>query len=260
MNKRSDTIEVPRALISVVSSDIPEFISVHALSRIDYGVRVLVEPATVEDWELIEIYSNLMEEGGLLSQVSVIYPDQHLTLCVDGMDRVNIRINQVTTRNSSNPGDDENPIWPEISLNSSDFSIGSGTKNSSPQCVLLVQDTEMIVEPKTRPRKKMISWLDPLRVIPSDLDWGLSFDKLSTLTGRGPFSVDPGCVLLKTEQWPFETEWAQIRSQDSKQIRIVRIMTSSRIPRNSAGTPITSYFQSKFRFDFTSNTNLRYLR
>ncbi len=226
-----------------MKGDVPEFVSVYALSRIEYAVQVLVEPASVEDWELLEIYSNLMEEGGLLRQVSVIYPKQPLALRVDGIDRVNIRVKEVRTQDSPDPGNDENPIWPDLPSISSGCGQRSREEKSSPKCVLLIQNTEMIVEPKTRQKKKNPSWSNPFQLIPSDLDWGRSLSKLSSLTGRDPFHVDPGCVLVKTEQWPFESEWAQIKSHNSDQMRVVRIMTSPDVPRSSAGMSIASYFR-----------------
>ena len=234
----ADTIEVPRNLISNVDDSVPEFVSVYALSRIEYAAQVLVEPVSVEDWELLEIYSNLMEEGGLLRQVSVIYPEQTLQLRVDGIDRVNIRVKEVKTQDSPDPGNDENSIWPDLPSNQR-----STEKNSSPKCVLLIQDTEMIVEPKTRQQKKDPSWSNPFRLIPSDFDWGVSLAKLSSLTGRDAFHVGPGCVLVKTEEWPFDTEWARIKSNDSDETRVVTIMTSPEVPRSSAGMSIACYFR-----------------
>jgi len=233
-SSEQDTIEVPRTMLSDISNDIPDYVSVHALSRIDYGNRVLVEPATVEDWELLDIYSNLIEEGGLLSQVSVIYPTQHLAIRIDGVDRVKIRVSEVTSRECSNPENDVHQIWPDFSSDGSSFSNRPEEKKLLPQCVLLIQDTEIIVEPKTRLTRKNTPWLDPLRLIPSDADWGASFEKLSKTTGRDSFHVEPGCVLVEAEQWPFESEWAQIRSDNPNQMRIVRVVTSSRIPRNNA--------------------------
>lgn len=246
-------------MLPVLSNGIPEFVSVHVLPRVDYGTQVVVEPATVADWELLEIYSNFMEEGGLLSQVSVVYPKQQLAIRIHGIDVVNIRVKQVTTRASSNTIDDVDSIWPDVSSTGNGLSKLSEEKNPLPQCVLLIQDTEMIVEPKARPRKESTEWLDPFQLIPSDLDWGASVDKLSTLTGRIPFHVDPGCVLVKTERWQFKTEWAQIMSEDSNQMRVVRVMTSSRVPKYTAGRSIASDFKDKFLQYAPSMTNNRSL-
>lgn len=233
-SSEQDVIEVPRSMLSVISNHIPEFVTVHPLSRVGYGMRVLVEPATVEDWELLEIYSDFMEKGGLLSQVSVIYPKQQLTIRIDGNDRVKIRVKEITTLSSLNLGNVASSVWPDISSEGSTFGKRTQDGSSLPQCVLLIEDTEMIVEPKTRQRKKNVPWLHPFRLIPSDFDWGSSFKNLSKITGRSSFYVDPGCVLVNTEQWPFESEWAQLRPENSDQMRVVRVMNSSRVPRHNA--------------------------
>lgn len=206
---------------------------------------MLVEPATVEDWELLEIYSNFMEEGGLLGQVSVVYPGQHLAMRIGGLDRVRIRVKEVTSRVTSNPTNDVHQIWPDISSEGTSSSKHHKKKKSPPKCVLLIQDTEMVVESKSRRRKRTPSWLDPFRLIPSDMDWGSSFEVLNRLTRRGSFHVDPGCILVKADEWPFESEWAQIKPDDSNELRLVRVMTSSRIPRNNAGTVVVSYFTKR---------------
>ena len=234
LTKPIDVIEVPRSMLSDLSSGVPDFVSVHALTRVDYGMRVLVEPATVEDWELLEIYGAFIEDGGLLSQVSLVYPFQKLTLRIGGMDRATIRVTEIFTGAFSGPGNDVPLVWPDVSSKGSGGN-GSNEYNSSPKCALLIQDTEIVVKPKTRSKKKIPSWSDPFRLIPSDADWGESFGKLTMLTGRGSFHVDPGCVLIKTEQWPFQSIWAQIKSDRSNQISVVRVVTSSRIPPQNAG-------------------------
>jgi hypothetical protein len=41
----------------------PEYVFVEALRCLEHGSRVLVEPLTTKDWELLEIHSEAMEEG-----------------------------------------------------------------------------------------------------------------------------------------------------------------------------------------------------
>mmetsp|Transcript_120792 Transcript_120792/g.246818 ORF Transcript_120792/g.246818 Transcript_120792/m.246818 type:complete len:888 (+) Transcript_120792:15-2678(+) len=144
-----------------------------------------------------------------------------------------IRVTEIFTGAFSGPGNDVPLVWPDVSSKGSGGN-GSNEYNSSPKCALLIQDTEIVVKPKTRSKKKIPSWSDPFRLIPSDADWGESFGKLTMLTGRGSFHVDPGCVLIKTEQWPFQSIWAQIKSDRSNQISVVRVVTSSRIPPQNA--------------------------
>ena len=216
-----DVIELPRSMVlglEGIPHNLPEFVSVHALSCVKHGTRVLVEPATVEDWELLEIYSDFVERGGLLSQVSVIYQKQNLTLRVNGIDRVQVQVTEATGSSLVTNCAKEDSTRPL-------------------SCVLLIQDTEVIVSPKVRPKKKVIPWSSPLRLIPSDVDWGTSCATLSRLTNVEAIYVEPGCVFVHCDQWPFEIQWAQIKLENTtlNQMRVVRVMTSSKIPPNDAG-------------------------
>jgi len=157
---------------------------------------------------------------------------------VGGVDRVQIMVNEVTTRSSSSPQiNAPSSIWPDISVGDDSYSsVFLKGDETSPRCALLIQDTEVIVSPKTRSRKKKIPWSRPLRLIPGDSDWGASLEKLSSLTKRKSFHVEPGFVLVHTDQWKFEIKWAQIKADDSdsNETRVVGVRTSSRIPQNNA--------------------------
>jgi len=237
-----EVIELPRSLISSESGE--EIVLVRALSCVEYGVRVLVEPETVEDWELLEMYGDFMEEGGLLNQVSVIYPNQTITLRIgDGNDRVRIRVVEATgdTNFNRNGISTECLVWPELPPVRRGSSSNRDNEDESrrPPCVLLIQDTEVIVTPKPRPSKNIPSWSSPLQLIPSDIDWGTSFSTLLNASKRNDtFRVEPSCVLIHHDQWPYESEWAHIQVEHSissdRITRIVRVTTSSRIPRKNA--------------------------
>jgi hypothetical protein len=222
MSVIDDIIEIPRSIVSGlvgIPHNLPEFVSVHALSCVEHGTRVLVEPVTVEDWELLEIYSDFVEQGGLLSQVSVIYQDQNLTLRVgDGIDRVKVKVTEATGSSLGTTCAKEDSIRPL-------------------SCVLLIQDTEVIVSPKARSTKKVLPWSSPLRLIASDIDWGTSCATLSRLTNMEAIYVEPGCVLVHCDQWPFESRWARIKPENPtlNQMRVVRVTTSSKMPPNDAG-------------------------
>ena len=177
-----------------------------------------------------------MKDGGLLSQVSVIYATQNLTVRINEFERVKIRVKEITTRASSNTADKTHPVWPDISTNSSDLGKRLKPTKTSLNCVLLIQDTEIFVEPKTRPKKINARWMGPFRLIPCDVDWGASLHILSKLTELKSFHIEPGCVLVKTEEWPFESEWAHVKPQNSNKMRVARVVTSSQIPKENAGT------------------------
>lgn len=241
-SSKKDVIEVPRSLLSVTTcDDIPKIVSVHVLSRIEYGVQVLVEPLSFKDWELLEVYCASVKEGGLLSQVSVVYLNQNLTVRINEFDRVKIRVKEITAEVSLNAEDKTHPFWPDFSSDDNDSSKYLKLMNTYRKCLLLIQDTEIIVEPKTRPKTIYTSWLDPFRLIPSDAEWGASLQILSTLTKRSSLHVEPGCVVVETEDWPFDVEWAHIRPEYSNETRVIRVVTSSQIPKKNAGTPIASH-------------------
>ena len=221
-----------------ISQNIPEFVSVNVLSSAEYASSVLVEPTTIEDWHFMSIFGEFFEQGGLLSQVSLIYPDQILTLRVGVKDRVSVRVIEAKGSLSNSRINSVPSILPDVSFDT----INSRSNHThediaSPPCLLLIQDTEIIVSPKARS-----TWSKPFRLIPSDMDWGNSLEALSGVTKREAFNVEPGCILVHNDQWPFESMWAEIKSKKSAsdEKRVVRVMTSVQIPPHDAGTLIVN--------------------
>jgi Peroxisome biogenesis factor 1, N-terminal len=227
-------IELPRSLLpsNIAGSSVPAFVSVQAFPRIEYGTRVDVEPLTTEDWELLEIHSEAMEHGELLNQVSVVYPDQVLRFRVGSNgDQVNIVVKGVQTASSALS---ESSIWPSIPSHKTSDEITTTTC-----CVLLVQDTEVVVAPKPRPSKRVSSWTPSLRLLPSDADWGETLDifkRISALDGE-ELSVEPCSVLVNADNWQYDNEWSRVKPEKTKNLeRLVRVYTSPAVPLGCAGT------------------------
>jgi Peroxisome biogenesis factor 1, N-terminal len=215
---------------------------------IQYGTKVLMEPVTTDDWELLEIHGKMMEHGGLLNQLTVVYHYQHLSIRV-GNDTVNMIVKKISSFN-----DDEQAIsrsvWPSRKTNEVDIDSQprlSSTTSVKPDCAILVQDTEVIIAPKPRLRKQQSSsWLSPLQLIPSDQDWGDTLEILCRYSGTDPFRVDHGCIIISDEIWTFDSDWAMMRKAGPdtvKQITVpcvastlVRVVRSSTIPSRNAGT------------------------
>ena len=127
-----------------------------------------MEPLTTEDWELLEIHAESLERGGLLAQVTVVYPNQTLTLAVGHRDSVQVR------------------IVPSTFLN--DYG-----------CCRLVATTEVIVIPKPRPKIMEPQPSCPLRVVPSWDDWSPQMQALATRELiHGPM-VPPFTLMAHTE-------------------------------------------------------------
>lgn len=109
--------------IEVASGTVPENIanvSVSLAPNLADAVTVEVEPLTTSDWESLEVYAQVLEDGGLLQQVSIVYPQQVLLLKVADSQMVQVRVYAVAP------------------------------------CRLLA-DTEVHVRPKPRKRKQSLS-------------------------------------------------------------------------------------------------------
>ncbi|CAM9901595.1 unnamed protein product, partial [Discosporangium mesarthrocarpum] len=112
--------------------------------------RVVMEPWTCDDWEILESNAEHLE-GELLNQVSVVYPGQIIPIWVHRSSLISLK---VTTTFA--PG----------------FGAGPG---ASPLCVRLTANTEVSVSPKPRQRgsgrrdggqRHVFASSGPLRVCP----------------------------------------------------------------------------------------------
>jgi hypothetical protein len=225
---------MPRSLLrsEMTMTNTPSFVTVQALPRVEYGVRVEVEPLTTEDWELLEVHCEDMERGDLLSQVSVVYPKQILSFCVgDHNDKVKVLVKDVQSASSSS----DSSIWPDV-VKPEGCTSSCDELSSTPSCVLLVQNTQVVVLPKPKSGKKMPSWTPPLRLIPSDVEWGDALSVLLGISNVETFSVEPCSVLVNAEQWPHKSEWSRVKSAKTQSPeRRVRVVTSAAIPLDHAG-------------------------
>jgi hypothetical protein len=234
-----NVIELSKSLLSEVPFPLPQYVSASALSTIEYATRVLVEPMTVEYWELLEIHAECMENRSLLQQVSVVYPNQILHLNIGKFDdRIRLIVKEVTSEStsssssssSSSPSQPSTSVWPKL-----EESTSTASTRSLP-CVLLVQDTEVVVSPKPRPAKKSIPWSSPLRLIPSDADWGdETLEILSTISNQEALAVEPGCIIVHNA----DHEWARVKPDKSnfknQPERLIRVLSSEKVGKENAG-------------------------
>lgn len=141
-------IELPECLLGLhtLQQSQEEFlVSVQPIYMVKHASAVYLEPLTTNDWELIEMYAGQLEAGLLLSQVSIVYPTQTLSLQL-GTDIVHLRVLE------------------------NGFSMN---------CLHLVAESEVIIAPKPRETKKaadigdetQFSISPPLRLLPSDAEF-----------------------------------------------------------------------------------------
>lgn len=258
-----DVIELPESMLSSLTGThsrangftIPDYVSVSALSRVRHATRVLVEPLTTEDWELLEIHGEDMEHGGLLSKVSLVYPKQTLTLPVGRgeRDRVHIVIKEAAGGIDHGDSNVSSSLWP--ALPNSNLSAIEDDETGAP-CVLLVHDTEVIVIPKPRQTKKTSPWSAPLRLIPTQLDWSQGImdmlSRMNSVSGEYlPVGAEAGCIIVNIDAWAFQGHWARIKreskSTGNKEI-VVKVVKSARIPIQDAGMLTSSCSGFRIRF------------
>jgi hypothetical protein len=218
-----DAIEIPSSLLPEIQN-LPSVVTVQAHAQIPICTKLLVEPVSVEDWELLEVHSQELELGGLLQQVSVVFTNQRLSLQLK-RDSVQVVVKEIFTTEESSS------IWPTT----------THKELEAPPCVLLVQDTEVIVEPKPRPPSEQWS-TPPLRLIPCREDWSDGMRNLARRANITSLVVPPGCVLVNPTCWKSDNEWAMIVLESRQdQMRLVRVMTSRLVPEHDAGRSTKSY-------------------
>lgn len=146
-------------------------VKVHALSSIRNASSIQIEPILISDWELMEVYAQELEDGIILSQISVVYPGQIFSLSL-GTNTVYVRV-----------------------LNDGFSAI---TKESHHQivnsCLRLVSDTEVIVAPKSRETNytnKAFPSSGPIKVLPCETDFSTDMKKLHRICNSSPLIPSP---------------------------------------------------------------------
>jgi hypothetical protein len=117
-------------------------VGVRALGFIENATDVEVEPLTPADWLLLQSNAAWLENGGILGQVSVVYPNQILPLWIQN-DLVRVRVVPESFCRTN--------IWCEEDL----------------PCMRLVADTKFLVQPKEEEKQAVAS----LRIYPSEQEY-----------------------------------------------------------------------------------------
>lgn len=199
--------------IELAAGTVPEgvtHVTVAPLASIPDAVTVQVEPLTTSDWECLEVYAELLEEGGLLQQVTVVYPNQALALRVGG----------------------------EM--------VRAEVMNTDGPCCRLLADTEVLICPK--PRACSGCKQSPLlRVVPSWDDFSPAMQNLAreTESGHVPIHVAPCTVLVHPAtlgQCGFENGSIVMFRKESttmgsagKEKAVARVQTSELVAEDSVG-------------------------
>jgi hypothetical protein len=170
------------------SSSEPVAVSVRALPDVPIAKQVTFEPLSISDWEMIEMEASVLEDGGLLNQITVVYPGQILPLRLITPDRDNTTFGRIETAAWIKVVDDGecSEVLDEFSDNESNSDSSSVSCNEfvsrdySVPCVRLMAETEVVVIPKPRIKqttanestdKPVNAPSKPLRIQPTMLDY-----------------------------------------------------------------------------------------
>jgi hypothetical protein len=161
----------------------PAKANLSVLSAVKNATDLHVEPLSVDDWVLLEANAEWLEQGGLLQQVSLVYPGQILTLCAGGRDVVRVRVasSNFASKQSLWPGDDD------------DTGVSSTHK-----CLRLVADTQVIVAPKTKAGEQTRDTAK-LTIVPAINDYSESILELAGLLSVSLTDAAPCCAVVHPE-------------------------------------------------------------
>jgi hypothetical protein len=213
-----------------------EELNVSALSEVKNATDLHVEPLSFDDWVLLQANADWLEQGGLLQQVSLVYPGQILTLCAGGRDVVRVRVASTSfgPKQSLWPGDDDH----------------RGV-SSTLKCLRLVAETQVIVAPNTKAVEQTRDTAK-LTVVPAINDYSESILELAGLLGVSLTDAAPCCAVVHpstfsralgpsdTSQFAFaivsvvnddDTE----SSADPSRTAIVRVSPSEHVSEDSIG-------------------------
>ena len=145
------------------STSEPILASVRVLTNVPIAERVTFEPLSVSDWEMIEMESTLLEDGGLLNQITVVSPNQIFPLnfgrnfgSVESSAWIRVVEDDTHASNdcdSSFSSDSDIDASPDC--DDDEIIHTSNDSNINHRCVRLMAETEVVVIPKPRMKNEV---------------------------------------------------------------------------------------------------------
>ncbi len=140
---RSDNVlEVPATFARLVGLDNSEAVKVDVVPSMPNAQRVCVEPLTCDDYEIVELNSELLERE-LLEQVSIVYVGQPLPVWVHNSVLSTFEVKSFDLYGAGGAHSYNTPFG----------GVNGGKKSPSAVCCRISAHAELIVEPKLRKKK-----------------------------------------------------------------------------------------------------------
>eukprot|EP00977_Amphora_coffeiformis_P021796 scaffold9936_cov156-Amphora_coffeaeformis.AAC.3 len=175
---------------------------IRAVPQVKAAKEVTVEALSAEDWTRIQHYSEWLEDGGFLRQVSLVYAGQEIRVHLPDDSVVWVRTLRVDKE-----ADDASTmiLWPE------DADDDHHHQSNETLCRRILADTELVLLPATVEGGNNTPETI-FRLQTAFQDYSLSMQKLYTRLGQVPelVSCSNGTVVLHPESWCVESPYCNI--------------------------------------------------
>jgi len=209
-----DAIELPSSALP--NNCVDAFVSVCPVLFVPDARELTVEPVSTEDWELFEMHSSYFENGALLKQVSLVFPDQVLSLSFgDGYDFARVRVD------------------PRLE-----------------GCHRLVEETEFVVVPKPRPKQPAPS--ERFLLLGTTEEWSDSMINFASQWGINLITVSPRSMLINpktlaevqgyTDTMTHAVVWRDDVDVMDRAVSLVKIETNTEIQQGCIALCIMNRF------------------
>jgi hypothetical protein len=209
---------------------------VRALAAVLYATEVTVQPVSGHDWRLLQRHADWLETGGLLAQISLVFPNQVMVLSLPGGDTARVRILSVTSDTAAS-------LWPQAE-DSMDIT-------QYPPCRRIVAETEVVLLPKIDDAEAL-GTIEEYWLHPAQQDYGTAMRQLhmQLKTARPLVACPPGTVVLPQTDagWNDGSRPCYARvsavggtdntgdTDDFLSSHVVRIVCSDEVEKNRIGT------------------------
>ena len=205
---------------------------IRVVSRVQTAKEVTVETVSAQDWTRIRQYSDWLEEGGFLRQVSLVYADQEISVRLpdDSVARVRILNIDKETNGTS--------IWPH----DDDYT-------NETMCRRILADTELVLLPAAAAEDNTDT---TFRLQAALEEYSLSMQQLYTRLDESPTRVccSGGTAVLHPDDWPGESPYGSISivgesAEGCLKGYMVRVEVSEYVKKNYIGK---SFYKTKVNY------------
>ena len=192
-----NTIELPPSLLPQET-----FVLVSVVSVVRVAKKVTVETVRAADWQQLARHSDWLEEGGLLQQVSLVYPHQQVQITLPDGSVARVRILSMGDEND----DQHDSVWP--GQQQQDNARHRHNKYLPP-CRRIVADTELVLMPGAANEDK----LPTFELQAAKEEYTRSMVHLHAALNKAPplVSCSRGTALLHPSRWSSSENHCHVR-------------------------------------------------